>query len=120
VDSFRFRAARHHPNNQHLSALQLRESCSRWVAVRRRGGPLLNAVHHTLYIAPGAPWQNAYVESFNSRFRAEALNQESIADLGGARQVSAWWQNHYTHRGAALVAGVSTAGDLRSGGPNRW
>ena len=52
----------------------------------------------TLYIEPGAPWQNAYVESFNSRFRTELLNQESFADLADARQVSAWWQNHYNHR----------------------
>jgi transposase InsO family protein len=52
----------------------------------------------TLYIEPGAPWQNAYVESFDSRFRAEVLNQESFAELGEAKQVSAWWQNHYNHR----------------------
>jgi putative transposase len=52
----------------------------------------------TLYIEPGAPWQNAYAESFNSRFRAELLSQESFADLGEAKQVSSWWQNHYNHR----------------------
>ena len=52
----------------------------------------------TLYIEPGAPWQNAYVESFNSRFRAEVLSRESFADLAEARQVSGWWQNHYNHR----------------------
>ena len=52
----------------------------------------------TLYIEPGAPWQNAYAESFNSRFRAELLSQESFADLGEAQQVSGWWQNHYNHR----------------------
>jgi transposase InsO family protein len=52
----------------------------------------------TLYIEPGAPWQNAYAESFNSRFRDELLNQESFADLAEAKQVSAWWQNHYNHR----------------------
>ena len=53
---------------------------------------------NTLYIEPGAPWQNAYVESFNSRFRAELLSQESFADLAEAKQVSGWWQNHYNHR----------------------
>ena len=52
----------------------------------------------TLYIEPGAPWQNGYAESFNSRFRDEVLNQESFADLAEAREVSAWWQNHYNHR----------------------
>ena len=53
---------------------------------------------NTLYIEPGAPWQNGYAESFNSRFRDEVLNQESFADLAEARQVSAWWKNHYNHR----------------------
>jgi len=52
----------------------------------------------TLYIEPGAPWQNGYAESFNSRFRDELLSQESFADLGEAKQVSGWWQNHYNHR----------------------
>lgn len=52
----------------------------------------------TLYIEPGAPWQNAYAESFNSRFRDELLNQESFADLAAAKQVTGWWQNHYNHR----------------------
>lgn len=52
----------------------------------------------TLYIEPGAPWQNAYAESFNSRFRAELLSQESFAALAEAKQVSGWWQNHYNHR----------------------
>jgi putative transposase len=52
----------------------------------------------TLYIELGAPWQNAYAESFNSRFRDELLSQESFADLAEARQVSGWWQNHYNYR----------------------
>ena len=52
----------------------------------------------TLYIEPGSPWQNGYAESFNSRLRAELLNQESFANLAEAREVSGWWQNHYNHR----------------------
>lgn len=35
----------------------------------------------TLYIKPGAPWQNAYSESFNSRFRDEFLNRELFGSL---------------------------------------
>jgi transposase InsO family protein len=52
----------------------------------------------TLYIEPGSPWQNAYAESFNSRFRDELLSRESFADLAEAKQVSDWWKNHYNHR----------------------
>ena len=35
----------------------------------------------TIYIDPGCPWQNGYVESFNSRFRAECLNRELLYTL---------------------------------------
>ena len=38
-------------------------------------------VFKTLYIKPGAPWQNAYSESFNSRFRDEFLNREAFGSL---------------------------------------
>ena len=62
----------------------------------------------TLYIEPGAPWQNGYAESFNSRFRTELLNQESFADLAEARQVSGWWQNHYNHRRPHSSLGYQT------------
>ena len=33
----------------------------------------------TLYIEPGSPWENAYSESFNSRFEDERLNRESFS-----------------------------------------
>jgi transposase InsO family protein len=35
----------------------------------------------TLYIEPGSPWQNAYSESFNSRFRDELLEREVFTSL---------------------------------------
>ena len=39
----------------------------------------------TLYIAPGSPWENAYSESFNSRFRDEFLDREVFATLKEAQ-----------------------------------
>jgi len=35
----------------------------------------------TLHVAPGAPWENGYCESFNSRFRDELLNRELFGNL---------------------------------------
>jgi transposase InsO family protein len=35
----------------------------------------------TLYIEPGAPWQNGYGESFNGRLRDELLNPRMFRDL---------------------------------------
>jgi len=39
----------------------------------------------TLYIAPGSPWENAYIESFNSRLRDELLNAEVFGNLREAK-----------------------------------
>ena len=39
----------------------------------------------TLYIEPGSPWENAFVESFNGRFRDELLNREVFASLVEAK-----------------------------------
>ena len=52
------------------------EAVRSWLA--RRGSK-------TLYIAPGSPWENAYSESFNSRFRDEFLNREVFATLKEAQ-----------------------------------
>ena len=35
--------------------------------------PVHNSVN-TIFIDPGSPWQNAWIESFNGRFRDELLN----------------------------------------------
>jgi len=39
----------------------------------------------TLFIAPGSPWENGYVESFNSRLRDELVNCELFTSLAEAR-----------------------------------
>jgi len=47
------------------------------------------------YIAPGKPVQNAFVESFNGRFRDECLNEEVFASLAEARAVIERWRRDY-------------------------
>ena len=49
----------------------------------------------TLFIEPGAPWQNGYVESFNSRFRDEFLNMEIFNSIKEARMLAEKWRNAY-------------------------
>ena len=49
----------------------------------------------TLYIEPGSPWQNGYIESFHSRFRDECLNREWLLNLREARVVIEDWRPHY-------------------------
>ena len=52
----------------------------------------------TLYIEPGSPWQNGYVESFHSIFRNEFLNQEWFSSLKEAQVLAEQWQLHYNHK----------------------
>ena len=49
----------------------------------------------TLYIEPGSPWQNPYVESFHNRLRDECLNQEWFLSLAEARVVIENWRDKY-------------------------
>ena len=51
----------------------------------------------TLYIEPGSPWQNGYIESFNARFREECLNREQLWTLTEARVVIEDWRWKYNH-----------------------
>ena len=49
----------------------------------------------TAYIAPGSPWENGYVESFNSRFRDELLDGEIFYSLREAQVIIESWRRHY-------------------------
>jgi putative transposase len=49
----------------------------------------------TIYITPGHPWENAYEESFHSRFRDECLNLEAFTSVAEARVVVEDWRRHY-------------------------
>jgi putative transposase len=53
----------------------------------------------TLYIEPGSPWENAYSESFNSRFRDELLDRELFTSVLEAKVlVSEYKQEYNQHR----------------------
>lgn len=49
------------------------------------------------FIQPGKPTQNAFVESFNGKFRDSCLNQHWIVSLEEARRTIDQWRNHYNH-----------------------
>ena len=51
----------------------------------------------TLYIEPGAPWENAYSETFISRLRDELLNREVFANLKEAKILAEDYRSHYNH-----------------------
>jgi transposase InsO family protein len=49
----------------------------------------------TLYIEPGSPWENGYIESFNGKLRDELLNGEIFYSLREAKVVIEQWRRHY-------------------------
>ena len=49
----------------------------------------------TLFIEPGSPWENGYVESFNGKLRYELLNGEIFDTILEARVVIEAWRRHY-------------------------
>ena len=49
----------------------------------------------TAYIAPGSPWENGFVESFNARLRDELLNGEIFYSLAEARVIIENWRKHF-------------------------
>ena len=51
----------------------------------------------TIYIEPGSPWQNGYIESFHTRFREECLNREQLWTLTEARVVIEDWRWLYNN-----------------------
>ncbi len=51
-----------------------------------------------MFIEPGAPWQNPFVESFHSRVRDELLNVEQFACLTEAEVLIADWHEDYNQR----------------------
>ncbi len=49
----------------------------------------------TLFIEPGSPWENGYVESFNGKLRDELLDREIFYTLQEARVlIERWWQQY--------------------------
>ncbi len=49
----------------------------------------------TAYIAPGSPWENGFIESFNSKLRDELLNGEIFYTLQEAKIIIEGWRRHY-------------------------
>jgi len=51
----------------------------------------------TLFIEPGSPWENGYIESFNGKVRDELLNREIFTTLEEAKVLLEQWRKEYNH-----------------------
>ena len=47
------------------------------------------------FIQPGKPTQNAYIESFNGKFRDECLNDNVFVNLHSAQKIIETWRQDY-------------------------
>jgi putative transposase len=50
---------------------------------------------NTLFIEPGSPWENGYIESFNGKLRDELLNREVFTTLVEAKVLIEKWRQQY-------------------------
>jgi transposase InsO family protein len=48
-----------------------------------------------LFIEPGSPWENGYIESFNGKLRDELLNREIFYTLEEAKVLIEQWRREY-------------------------
>jgi hypothetical protein len=68
-------------------------SAKRWTRGPRRGAS------GYIFIDPGKPMQNAFIESFNGRFRDDYVNESWFTTLADARHtIDAWRQDYNTQR----------------------
>ena len=64
----------------------------------------------TSYIEPGSPWENPFVESFNSRVRDEHFNLEEFATLHEAQVLTEAWRTEYnTYRPHSSLGDLTPA-----------
>ena len=66
----------------------------------------------TRYIAPGSPWEDAYSETFNSRFRDELLDREVFETLKEAKVIVEDHRLEYNHRRRHSSPGYRTPAEF--------
>jgi len=64
----------------------------------------------TLFIEPGSPWENGYVESFNGKLRDETLKRGDLRHALGGKGADRALACGVQHDPAAQCVGVSAAG----------
>ena len=66
-----------------------------------------------LFSDPPNPTQNAYIESFNGRYREECLNRHWFTSIGEAREIIEDWRIDYDTERPHEPPEISNAGGTR-------
>ena len=61
---------------------------------------------------PGKPTDNAFIESFNGKFREECLNEHWFLSLADAQQKSDEWRQDYNERRPHSSLGYRTPAEF--------
>lgn len=61
-----------------------------------------------VYIEPGSPWENGYIESFNGKLRDECLEEEMFWSRGEAQVIVDWWRDVYNQERPHSSLGYET------------
>jgi putative transposase len=78
-------------------------SVRQWI--ERAGG-------RTLYVQPGSPWENGFVESFHGRLRDELLDAELFGNVAEARKLSEPWRREYNQERPHSALGYATPAEF--------
>jgi putative transposase len=74
---------------------------------------------HLSFIRPGKPNENAYIESFNGKFRDECLNEHWFVTMAQARRVIEAWRIEYNTERMHSSLGNLTPEEYAKGLPSR-
>jgi transposase InsO family protein len=81
------------------------------------------SVAGSVFIEPGCPWQNPFVESFHARVRDELLNGEQFACIAEARVLIDDWREDYNqrrpHSSLGMLTPAAFAADCARDRPDR-
>jgi len=61
-----------------------------------------------IFVEPGSPWQNGFVESLNGKLRDECLNEEMFFSRAEAQTVVDWWRQVYNEQRPHMSLGYKT------------
>ena len=65
-----------------------------------------------VYIEPGSPWENPFIESFNGKLRDELLNVEAFEIAARSPGAGRGLPDRVQHLSATLVSGLPITGRL--------
>ena len=74
----------------------------------------------SIYIKPGSPWEQAYIESFHDKLRDECLNREIFGSLAEARVILEQWRSEYNQMRPHSALGYLTPEEFAARQNPKW